>query len=462
MATKTLEGMMSGGMYDHVGGGFARYSVDEEWHVPHFEKMLYDNALLAHAYVEAFQVTRDPAFRRVATETLDYVLREMQGEHGGYFSATDADSEGVEGKFFVWSLREIEELLEEGDARRVAAFYDVTEDGNWEGHNVLRTPRPIEEVMKEVDWGGTALGLRENLDASRAKLYEARRRRVPPLLDDKVLVAWNGLMIRAMAFAGRVLGEPRWIESAERAAAMIERELTRPDGGLFRTFRAGKAHLAAYLEDYAFHADALVDLYEATGHAAHLTRAESLVKRIVADFSGADGGALHLTANDHEELVARTADGADGAIPNGNAVAARALVRVGAHLGKGEYEARAIAALRAHGGTMRRAPRAFATSLVVVDALLEPPIEIAIVGEGEVASALERVVAESFLPSFVLARARAASSLPLLEGKPTDSPNAFVCRGFACDAPVSTPEALRRSIEEARSDVRALRQSALP
>ncbi|HMJ10959.1 MAG TPA: thioredoxin domain-containing protein, partial [Polyangiaceae bacterium] len=241
MVTGTLDAMKNGGIYDHVGGGFARYSTDERWLVPHFEKMLYDNAQLARVFIEAYQVTQDSAYQRIARETLDYVCREMQAIEGGYYSATDADSEGEEGKFFVWTHEEIRDLLEPDPADWFCLYYDITPEGNWEGKSIPNTPRSLESVARELGVG--APRLRASLEESRAIVYAARSDRVPPLLDDKILTAWNGLMISAMAEGARVFAEPRYLESAERAARFVRDSLRRLDDGLYRTARAGKAHL---------------------------------------------------------------------------------------------------------------------------------------------------------------------------------------------------------------------------
>jgi len=271
MLKGTLDGMKAGGMYDQLGGGFARYSTDERWHVPHFEKMLYDNAQLAKVYLEAYQLTHDADYARIATETLDYVMREMQSPEGGYYSATDADSEGVEGKFFVWEPHQVEELLDPADAERFCAYYDVTPQGNCEGLSVLRVQRSHDDVAAEL--GISVKALRESLARAIPILYEARSRRVPPLLDDKVLVAWNGLMIDAFALAARVFPERGYQESAARAATFLLEHLARPDGGLYRTYRAGIAHLSAYLEDYAYFIQGLISLYEVTGNEPFLDEA---------------------------------------------------------------------------------------------------------------------------------------------------------------------------------------------
>jgi uncharacterized protein YyaL (SSP411 family)/aryl-alcohol dehydrogenase-like predicted oxidoreductase len=457
MVTKTLDAMSSGGIYDHVGGGFARYSTDERWLVPHFEKMLYDNAQLVRVYLEALQVTGNGEYRRVATETLDYVVREMQGTDGGYFSATDADSEGVEGKFFVWTPDQVEEALGQPAGEWFCLHYDITPEGNWEDVSIPNTPRPLEAVA--ADLGVSVDTLRMSLEDSRQKLYAARLRRIPPLTDDKVLASWNGLMISAMAEGARVLRERRYRDSAERAARYVLSALSRPDGGLYRTARAGKAHLEAYLEDYAFLADGLVDLYEAGGAESFLRDAVRLAERMVKDFADPGDGAFFQTAHGHERLIARTREGHDGAIPNANAVAARVLARLGFHFGRADLRERSTAALRAYGRSIEGSPRAFSTTLSVVDLLLEGPVEVAIVGEPDApgGEALLVEIARHYLPNRVIAHGTGAPppeegrELPLLAGKTLVAGRAavYVCRDFACQAPVTEPEDIARALGDA-------------
>ncbi len=473
MVKVTLDRMARGGMYDHIGGGFARYSTDEKWLVPHFEKMLYDNAQLARVYVEAWQVTGDPETCAVATETLDYVVREMQGAHGGYFSATDADSEGVEGKFFVWTLREIEELLGEADAAVFAAAYDISEEGNWEGHNIAWQPEPLADVAKGL--GKSLDEVRAVIARSKPVLYEARKKRIPPLLDDKVLASWNGLMIGAMAFAGRVLGEARWIESAKRAAEAVLTRLARPDGGLYRTFRAGKngeekAHIDGFLEDYAFMADALVDLFEATGDREHLSAALRLAERMILDFGGDDDEGFFTTAKSAEALVVRMREGQDNATPSANAVAARALVRLAAHAGRDDLRDVAERAIRAHGRGIARQPRAFLTSLDVVSRSVTSPIEVAIVGSPDDPGfvALSRALARRYVPGLLFAKLdpkseRRALAHPLLEGKTLvdGKAAAYVCRNYACSLPVTTPDALDAELDAALGRAKSEERGAL-
>jgi uncharacterized protein YyaL (SSP411 family) len=457
MVRTTLDGMKNGGMYDHVGGGFARYSTDERWLVPHFEKMLYDNAELASVYLEGYQVTRDPEYRRVAAETLDYVVREMQSPDGGYYSATDADSEGVEGKFFVWTPDEIEEILGREEAEKFCLYYDITPGGNWEGHSIPRTRRSLAHIAAEL--GSAPDELAVSIARSKELVYQARRRRVPPLLDDKILVSWNGLMLSAMANGARVLGDTRYLESAERAATFLLDKLSRPDGGLYRTHRAGKSHISAYLEDYAFLADGLLSTYEAGGSARLLEQALRLVERMRSDFGDPDGAAFFQTASDHETLIARMREGHDGAIPNANAIAAQILVRLSRHLGREDLAQQGARAIEAYGASIRRMPRAFPSSLAVVDCLLEPPIELVLVGARDDARyrALASAVAGVYLPNRVEARVdpeqphSAPFELPLVAGKTPVAGRAalYVCRNFTCQRPITDPAEVTSALADA-------------
>ena len=443
MVRRTLDGMARGGMYDQLGGGFCRYSTDDEWLVPHFEKMLYDNALLTSAYLEAFQVTADPFYRQVATEVLDYVLREMTAPEGGFHSATDADSEGVEGKFFVWTRAEFEAVLGP-EAALAAAWFDVSAMGNWEGHSILRTPRALDEVAAEfgIDVGDAAA----RIAAARRKLHTARSARVPPGLDDKVLTAWNGLMIGALAEGARVLGEARWLAAAGRAADFVLQHLRDPEGRLLRSWRGGTAHLNGYLEDYAFLGNGLVNLYEAGGAERYLAEARDIASRLGASFA-APGGGFFSTSVDHEALLVRHREGHDGAIPAANAAAALLLARLAAHDGRDEWRLAAEAALQAWGAAIAGEPRAFAESLIALEFLRERPVELAFIGtDGDRGlESLRREVARHFLPDRVIGHhdpAGGAAAGPLLEGKVLVDGQAalYVCRNFACRAPVTRAE----------------------
>ncbi|HEY1534718.1 MAG TPA: thioredoxin domain-containing protein, partial [Polyangiaceae bacterium] len=454
MITSTLDGMKNGGMYDHIGGGFARYSTDERWLVPHFEKMLYDNAQLASVYLEAFQLTHDVDYACVARETLDYVIREMQEPGGAYFSATDADSEGVEGKFFVWALDEIIELLGPQPAEHFATYYDVTAKGNWEEQNVLNTPRALERVAEEL--GMPAPVLRAELERSKKQLYQARKRRVPPLLDDKILSSWNGLMLSAMAAGYRVLGHRHYLDSAQRAADSLLARMRRPDGGLFHTARGARAHVPGFLEDYAFLSDGLIALYEAGGSERYLREAERLIERMLLDFDDQAGGAFFNTAKDGEPLIARPREGHDGATPSANAVAARALAKLASHMDRSDYRERSARALRAYGKLVERSPRSFATALSVVDYLLQSPLELVLVGTpGEPGyETLRTALGERYLPNAIFAHVDPAdaesSGLPLSQGKALVSGKAalYVCQNFTCNAPIVAASELERALNE--------------
>ena len=456
MVTKTLDMMAAGGIYDHIGGGFARYSTDARWLVPHFEKMLYDNALLARVYVEAYQVTKNPDYRRVACEVLDYILREMTGPTGGFYSATDADSEGVEGKFFVWQPAEVQVAAGNAeDARRYCALYDITETGNWEHASIPNRLRPLSDVAKELNLTGDELS--ETAARVKPLLYRARQQRVPPGLDDKILTAWNGMMLSAMAEAARVFGETRYRDAAVQTADFLLKTHVQSDGRLLRTSRAGRAHLEAYLEDYAYLAEGLIDLYEAGAPERYLQAAAGLADRMLSDFMDGEQGGFFTTATHHEALILRGREGADGATPSGNAVAASALARLACHFDRQDWRDAAVGAIRAYGRQITRYPRAFAKSLAVVDFLTEGPVELAFVGDGQqaVAQALYRAVAEEYLPNRIIAStgSNTGSTLPLLQGKSVvaGQPALYICRNFSCQRPVTDSKALAEALRVHRS-----------
>ncbi|MGH7232829.1 MAG: aldo/keto reductase [Nitrospiraceae bacterium] len=471
MVKKTLDAMAAGGMYDHIGGGFARYSTDERWLVPHFEKMLYDNALLSRTYLEAYQATGEADYRRVAGETLEYILREMTSPDGGFYSATDADSEGVEGKFFVWTPDDIRAIAPtEDDARRLCAYYDITPGGNWEQTSIPNTPRPLEEVARELTLSPDEL--RRTIERLRPVMYEARRRRVPPGLDDKILTAWNGMMITAMAEGARVLGDTRYLGAGERAADFLLLTMSRPDRGLYRTYRAGKAHLHACLEDYAFFAESLIDLYEAGAHEGYLHEAVRLAERMLADFQDTQHGGFFTTARDHEALIVRSREGPDGATPGGNAVAASALARLSFHYARDEFREAATGAIRAYGRQIARYPRAFTKSLIVTDLLLNGPVELALVGNPAEPGyeALKREVNRPYLPNRIMAHYDPQGPdprHPLTMGKgPVGGKAAlYICRNFTCQTPITEPAAAAAALANPRRDgeasAKALRSARL-
>ncbi len=461
MVTTTLNAMAAGGIYDHIGGGFARYSTDERWLVPHFEKMLYDNALLAKVYLEAFQVTGHDAYRRTVEEVLDYVRREMTDERGGFFSSTDADSEGVEGKFFVWTPAEIRAALDnDEDARRFCAYYDITEQGNWEHRSIPNRLRPIEQIARDLNL--TVDELQETIQRVRPLVYQARTRRVPPGLDDKIVTAWNGMMISAFAEAGRVLNIPRYVDAAERAADFLLDVHRTPSGQLLRTSRKARAHLSAVLEDYAYLGEGLVDLYEACGEDRYLAAARRLADHVLHAFRDHERGGFFTTSSEHESLILRAREGADGATPGGNAVAAMLLARLSFHDDRRDYRDAATDAIRAYGKQIARFPRAFAKSLAVVDLLTEGPVELGFVGSGSETD-LCNAARGIYLPNRIIARTPlkdGTAGHPLLAGRPAvdGKPTLYICRNFSCRQPITDPQ----EAEKALASHPAARNGATP
>ena len=439
MVETTLDRMARGGIYDQIGGGFARYSTDGRWLVPHFEKMLYDQALLVPVYVDAWLVTGKPAYRRVVLETLDFVRREMTGPEGGFYASLDADSEGHEGRFYVWTPGEIVGALGESDANFFAKVYGITPAGNFEGRNI---PSLIDRPLDE--------NLVPRLQPLNAKLLAARSRRVRPATDDKILTSWNALMITAYARAYQAFGREEDLASARRAAAFLGSRLTR-DGRLLVSWRNGTAHLNAYLDDYAFTARACIDLYEAAFDPADLARARSLAATILARFGDGRGG-FHFTSDDHEAILARTASTHDGAIPAGAGVAAEVFARLAVHDDDAAMRSARDATLRALAPACRRAPSAFATLLAAATFADGPVVELVVVGPA--ADPATRALLNAAQRSYLAARAIAwgdgpgGADRPLLLHKTLVSgkPAAYVCRDRVCAAPVTDPEALRRTI----------------
>jgi uncharacterized protein YyaL (SSP411 family) len=424
MTSATLRAMASGGMYDQVGGGFARYSVDARWLVPHFEKMLYDNGLLARAYLHAWQVTGDELFRRVCVETLDWALREMRGPEGALLSALDADSEGVEGRFYVWSVEELRTVLGD-DADAAIDYFGATPQGNFEGENILT--RGAEEP--------------ERLDEIRQKLYEARAQRVWPGIDDKRITSWNALMISALADAGAALERRDYVEAAAGCADFVLREMRGPDGRLLRTYKDGEGKLNGYLEDHAYMLEALISLYEASFDPRWFAAAREIADFTIAHFADEERGGFFETADYHERLVARRKDLEDNPIPAGNSSAAYGLLRLALLTGEYEYERRALGVFSLLHEIAPRHPQAFAHLLQAIDFHLAPVKEVALVGDD--IGPLERVVRGRFRPHVVLAGG-ASDGVPLLEGRtPVDGrAAAYVCERFACKRPVTEPQEL--------------------
>ena len=459
MVDATLDAMAYGGMYDQIGGGFARYSTDESWLVPHFEKMLYDQALLVPVYADAWLVTRKPLYRRVVEETLDFVRRELTSPDGGFLASLDADSEGHEGRFYVWNPEEVAEVLGAEDGAFFCRVYGIASRGNFEDKSIPNLLGGALTARAEA-LGIPEDGLVARLAPMRAALLEARERRPRPATDDKVLTAWNGLMISAFARAHAALGRPEDLRSARRAADFVLGHLA-SDGRLLVSWRAGKAHLNAYLDDYAFLARGLLDLYEAGFDRKYLDASARIARSLVARFEDRASGGFFFTSEDHEALLARNRSLHDGALPSGAGVAAETLLRLAAHL-DGDLRDAALRTLSAYRRSVEQAPAAFASLLVAADFADGPVVEIAIVGDPSdpATRALAGAARERYLPNRAIALARPGESvegLPLLEGKTAAGgvPTAYVCRDHVCGAPVTDAGALAEelaSLDGSRAD----------
>jgi uncharacterized protein len=459
MLRLTLDAMARGGMYDQLGGGFHRYSVDERWLVPHFEKMLYDNAQLGAVYLHAYLATGEPFYRRICTETLDYVLREMTSPEGGFYATQDADSEGEEGKFFVWTKAEVLARLGDDDGGLCCAYFDVTERGNFEGHNILHTPRSLDAVAEEA--GVPVARLEAAIERGRRILFEAREGRVKPGRDEKVLTAWNGLMLRTLAEAAVALDREDYLVAARRNAEFVVERLRAGDARewrLRRSFKDGQAKFNAYLEDYAFFADGLLALYEATFDRRWFAAAQGLAETAVAQFADDAGGGFFDTSADHEALLTRPKDLYDNATPAGNSIIAEVLLRLAAYTGEASFRDRAEGLLQGLAEAMAQQPGAFGRLLCALDFAIGPAQEIALVGDPDAADtrALAGAVFQRFLPNRVMALRRPgpagepdAQLIPLLaertalDGRAT----AYVCERFACRLPVTDVAALIQQLE---------------
>jgi uncharacterized protein YyaL (SSP411 family) len=454
MAELTLEKMAHGGVYDQLGGGFHRYSVDAIWLVPHFEKMLYDNAQLLRTYLHAWQVTGRPLYRRIVEETIDYVLREMTAPAGGFYSTQDADSEGHEGKFFVWTPQEIEALLDPHTAAIFGDFYGVSARGNFEGKNILSVVRSVEQVAQRFKCSPAEV--ETALTQGRTVLFAQRETRIKPGRDEKILTEWNGLMIHALAECGVVLDRPDALAAADRAASFILTNMTQADGRLYRSYKDGQARFNAYLEDYAALARGLIALYESTFELRWLGEAAQLTQLMFEQFHDAANGGFFQTGIDHEQLVARRKDFVDNAIPSGNSLATETLLRLAVFLDKDDYRREAARILLMMKDAMARQPTGFGRLLSVLDMLLAPSQEIAIIGDPADAAtqALLATVRRRYLPHTVVALARPdeESMLPLLQGRGLvgGKPAAYVCENYACQLPVTSAEDLAKMLDGKR------------
>ncbi|WP_437186292.1 thioredoxin domain-containing protein [Planctomicrobium sp. SH668] len=435
----TLKKMANGGIYDHLGGGFHRYSTDAIWLAPHFEKMLYDNALLVPVYLEMYQITHDPFYARVVRETLDYVLREMTSDAGGFFSTQDADTEGEEGKFFVWSAIETANILGKDDAEVFDAYYDVSASGNWEGHSILNVPRPLDDVAnalvmepKEVE---------DVLARSRKKMLLARSRRVAPGRDEKVLSGWNGMMVAALAQASAVLNDDRYQAAAVHGARFLLSEMRDDSGRLFHSWKDGVARFNGFLDDYACVIDGLVELFQVTSDEDFLQAAVQLADDAIARFEDQDVGGFFYTANDHEKLIARTKDSQDNATPSGNGMMATALAKLGKLTSNERYLNAATRTLNSISSMLVDHPRAGGQSLLALDFLLGPTYEIVVRDSGDhLATEFSSAVWQRFIPNRVYLRwsASAQSTLTaeLLNGKePSQGSSFYLCEQGLCQLP---------------------------
>jgi uncharacterized protein YyaL (SSP411 family) len=448
MISHTCRKMANGGMYDQLGGGFHRYSTDSRWLVPHFEKMLYDNALLSRLYLHYYQVSNDQSARETVEGILDYVLREMTHPEGGFYSTQDADSEGHEGKFFVWHIEEIRNALGETAAARFCDYYNITESGNFEGKNIPNVTRSLEDVA--VAHNVSVGELQASLNESKQILFDLREKRIKPDRDEKVITSWNGMMMASFAEAGIVLDRPDYTDAARRNAGFIVSNL-RQNGMLLRTWKDGQAKFNAYLEDYAFLAEGLLTLFETTGEFRWLTKSLAFTVQMVAEFWDAEAGAFFFTGKSHENLIVRSKDFFDNATPSGNSVAAMVLLRLAILDGKEEYRNLAIATLREIAGQARRYPSGFGYALSAIDFLLSTPKEVAIVGNTpfDIQPMLHEVW-RLYLPNKVVAPSFGIDIIPLLQGRTpiNGEPTAYVCEHYTCQNPVTDVSSLAAALQD--------------
>ena len=453
MIVHTLTRMAEGGIYDHLGGGFHRYSVDEKWLVPHFEKMLYDNAQLLRSYAQAFAITGTPLFKNVVEETLTYLLREMLHTEGGFYSTQDADSEGKEGKFFVWTQDEAMQILGEESGEIFSRVYDVSEFGNFEGKNILHPVLTLEQAArffrKEVS------EVERVIAEAKKKLFAEREKRVKPFRDEKILASWNGLMLSGLAEASKILDGPSCLAAARKTVDFIFTQMFR-DGLLLHTCKDGEAKLLGYLDDYAFVAAGLLDLYESTLERSNLLRSIELADTMIREFWDDIDGAFFYTGKSHEALISRTKPAFDGSVPSGNAVATQILLRLYYYTGKEDYLKRAEKTLRIYYDAMEQQPFGFARMLSALDFYLEKPREIVLVGKRDDPSATDllRKIHALYLPNQTLQMIDPDQSLekvsPLLAGKGqlNGRPTVYVCHNFTCSRPVTEWKDVKKLLEK--------------
>src|SRR5579862_5167443 len=450
MATLTLRRMAEGGINDQLAGGFYRYSVDEAWMIPHFEKMLYDNAALLAAYAQAALATGDSFFAHIAHHTADWVRREMESPEGSYYSSLDADSEGHEGKFYVWDREEVRAALDSAEYAVFAARFGLDQPANFEGRWHLRVTTPVEEVARLA--GRTPQEVETLIDAGRAKLLAVRAQRVRPARDEKVLTSWNALMIRGMALAARALQREDLAASATRALDFIRTQLWRDDR-LLATCMDGRPHLNAYLDDYVYLADAILELQQLRFRADELTLARELVEVVLGHFTDRAGGGFYFTADDHETLIHRTKAFADDATPAGNGIGARVLLRLGYLLGESRYLAAAEHTLRAAWPALERYSHGHVSLLGALEELLTPPEIVILRGETRTIGGWRDAIAPLYAPHrLLLAAPSDAKDLPpaIADKTPRAGPVAYVCRGSTCSAPIDSLEELIERLDDGR------------
>jgi uncharacterized protein len=454
MTRETLTKMAKGGIYDQLGGGFHRYSVDDRWLVPHFEKMLYDNALLARLYLDAGRALDEPELLSVAREILDYVLREMTSPEGGFYSTQDADSEGEEGKFFLWTPAETREVLGEELSRIAERYFDITSEGNFEGRNILHRTISTDEAARMFKTSPE--DMRRTVDEIRRRLSEARERRVKPGRDDKILAAWNGMMISALAEGYRALGDQRYLAGGARAVEFVRARLWQ-GATLKRSFKDGVARFNAYLEDYALLANAMIDMYEASLDGGYLDFARVLAGAILERFLDGEKGGFFFTSTDHERLVTRSKAVFDGSTPSGNSAAVMALLRLYAYTGEERYEVEARRTLKLLRNFIEQQPFAFSHMLEAVDLYQRGPTEIVIVGERDAPEFQQWLVllGQRYLPNRTLfvsdPHKGDAGFIPeQVRGKSqvNGALTAYVCRERACSAPITSLDALERALSD--------------
>ncbi|RDC55692.1 thioredoxin domain-containing protein [Pedobacter chinensis] len=432
----TLEEMSRGGIYDQIGGGFARYSVDDQWHVPHFEKMLYDNAQLISLYIEAYQCTKFEAFKQTAVETIEWVFNEMTSAEGLFYSALDADSEGIEGKFYVWDKKEFDHILGD-DARLMAEYYQVTEDGNWEEEqtNILRKTLSDDDLSEK--YGIDAETLYETVKAAKVKLLQVRNKRIRPGLDDKCLTAWNGMMIKALADTAQVLNHHQYYEKASAAARFILTNLKTASGGLYRNYKNEKASITAFLDDYAFIIEALIALYEYDFDEEWLTEAKALADEVIANFNDAGSPMFFYTSAEGESLIARKHEVMDNVIPASNSTMAQNLKKLGLLFDLDDYTDKASAMLAAVYPKIKTYGSAYSNWAIQLLNEIQGINEIAIVGLETDVVKLE--LSNHYIPNKITLGGT-KSNLPLLKGKQSNETKVYICRNKVCQLPVKTVE----------------------